>query len=842
MEINRLFPIPCFFHTGSSKKNMEALLLLLQLVLFHVCVFPVFCYWEGAVLQLFEWPYDDIATECPGLATDGWKAVQVSPVHSHRSLPPLEGIASATGETISYPWWERYQPISYNLTSRSGDVEALRRAVEKCADVGIQIIADVVLNNLAAFQCCDTDAADHFRIVPCRPEQKIYDPKARAYADAMDYIPPSDIDPVKIKDCSLLGLPDLKTASPNVRSLQRRVIRELLELGISGFRVDAAKHMWDEDLEELFGLNDCTLKAPVVRADIVARTSAGVSFPPCTDKARPRLLLEVSDPRPKAGLRYTDYSRLGQVTFFDWSERITGLTLCHRTRLAQGQHPSECPPLKYLPQYLSPPAMLPFSGRANFLAYDSALLFVTNHDNERLQFMHRPPIACKLPNAELRLGKASASPEISSRIHLGIAFSDLSSTRLSKMTLRESADTDFGDSQIQRKKHENITLLDACELDALTSYNHPNLWALANVFTLAMPYGTPRVLSSYEWSRQYIRLPDGRIEETHGWVGPPRTDVGGTQRVTCMDYDEIDTGGNPLKWQDIRSRLRGWDMTPTFHDDGLHFNCEHKLPMIGNMAGWRAELRDHVSLHNVNQYMPLHPKHGRPGVEKNLLSFGRGNDQPPWNKGWLVVNFGQEAAMRYNFDTQLPPGVYCNLALARWGSRGCGKAYALVYVDVQGRIKDMTVPEESAVILHTSAAYLSTSVMSNTGVMTLFCFHLLIPMVVLLVAHCRRMANVVVVSGPVERSARPSSLPPPVTRYNIFISGIEHQIPDKGVSVNAGGLGKVIGIMLRHHPGDMVFVFPSAGGVEYGPDWRLDPYCPTVKVTVEGTNVCTSSL
>src|SRR5881227_3521912 len=61
-------------------------------------------------VHLFEWKWSDVARECETvLGPAGFAAVQVSPPQEHSVQPP------------TYPWSERYQPVSYSIAhSRSG--------------------------------------------------------------------------------------------------------------------------------------------------------------------------------------------------------------------------------------------------------------------------------------------------------------------------------------------------------------------------------------------------------------------------------------------------------------------------------------------------------------------------------------------------------------------------------------------------------------------------------------------------------------------------------------------------------------------------------------------------
>ena len=70
------------------------------------------------IVHLFEWRWDDIAEECETvLGPLGYDAVQVSPV-----------VENALVTDPPRPWWERYQPVSYEVGNRSGSREARTRA------------------------------------------------------------------------------------------------------------------------------------------------------------------------------------------------------------------------------------------------------------------------------------------------------------------------------------------------------------------------------------------------------------------------------------------------------------------------------------------------------------------------------------------------------------------------------------------------------------------------------------------------------------------------------------------------------------------------------------------
>ena len=67
----------------------------------------------------------------------------------------------------------------------------------------------------------------------------------------------SYLDPYNVRNCYLVGLNDLDGAQSYVQDVQAKYMNDLISIGVTGFRVDAAKHMWPSDIEALQAkLND----------------------------------------------------------------------------------------------------------------------------------------------------------------------------------------------------------------------------------------------------------------------------------------------------------------------------------------------------------------------------------------------------------------------------------------------------------------------------------------------------------------------------------------------------------------------------------------------------------
>lgn len=56
-----------------------------------------------------------------------------------------------------------------------------------------------------------------------------------------------------MRNCRLAGLLDLAHDKEHVRDMVAGYMNKLLDMGVAGFRVDACKHMWPEDLKAIYG-------------------------------------------------------------------------------------------------------------------------------------------------------------------------------------------------------------------------------------------------------------------------------------------------------------------------------------------------------------------------------------------------------------------------------------------------------------------------------------------------------------------------------------------------------------------------------------------------------------
>jgi alpha-amylase len=191
-------------------------------------------------VQLFEWRWQDVATECENhLGPAGYTAVQVSPAQEH---------------VVGPEWWTRYQPVSYKIESRGGTRAEFADMVQRCKSAGVGVYADALINHMATIGSGVGVAGstyDEFEYpVPYEYDDfhhcgRYDDDLIRNYQDLWE-----------VQNCSLSHLADLDTGKPAVQTIIAAYLNDLLSLGVAGLRMDAVKHVSPEDVRGVLELVD----------------------------------------------------------------------------------------------------------------------------------------------------------------------------------------------------------------------------------------------------------------------------------------------------------------------------------------------------------------------------------------------------------------------------------------------------------------------------------------------------------------------------------------------------------------------------------------------------------
>lgn len=184
-------------------------------------------------IQLFQWNWDSIATEC----TDTLGPAGVAWV---LTSPPQEHIMGSA-------WWTAYQPVSYKVESRLGTREQFETMVATCHDAGVAVIVDAVINHMTGQDSGGTGWAGtdfgHYEYPDLYTGSDFHHCGLSDSDDITDYSSAGNV-----QNCELVNLADLATETDHVQSQVAKYLNDLRSIGVDGFRIDAAKHMPAEDV------------------------------------------------------------------------------------------------------------------------------------------------------------------------------------------------------------------------------------------------------------------------------------------------------------------------------------------------------------------------------------------------------------------------------------------------------------------------------------------------------------------------------------------------------------------------------------------------------------------
>ncbi|XP_038066138.1 alpha-amylase-like [Patiria miniata] len=292
------------------------------------------------IVHLFEWKWTDIADECERyLGPFGFGGVQISPPSEHRVI-----------RSPWRPWWERYQPVSYELTSRSGTEIQLRDMIRRCHQAGVRIYVDAVINHMARGDSGYGIAGNWYDVNTLNYPGVPYNitdfgrTNNKCKSDSGNVEDNDDVN--QVRNCRLLGLPDLDTSRDDVRAKISDYMNHLIDMGVTGFRVDAAKYIWPEDLGNILRrLNNLSTeyfpsgRRPFVYQEVIDKNGAGI----------------------RRNMTEAEYVPFGRVTEFKYGPQL-------------GEAVRGLRNLSNINNWMKSEGMLDDS---------SALVFVDNHDNQR---------------------------------------------------------------------------------------------------------------------------------------------------------------------------------------------------------------------------------------------------------------------------------------------------------------------------------------------------------------------------------------------------------------------------------------------------------------------------
>src|SRR6266511_3581422 len=202
----------------------------LTFIFFTVVLFTIFslpsiasqAHQPIAIFHAFDQRYSDDEQFVCTLAEQGYSHIQIAP--AQKSNPSPE-------------WWARYQPVDYSVIEGRGSEDDLKRLIFKAHSCNVKVVADIVFNHMANM--------DEYRDLNF-PNLSPQDFHPRCDINYNDGNRSSEI------HCWLGDLPDLDQSSDNVQRIHQAHLKKLLDLGIDGFRLDAAKHMPADKIKEVY--------------------------------------------------------------------------------------------------------------------------------------------------------------------------------------------------------------------------------------------------------------------------------------------------------------------------------------------------------------------------------------------------------------------------------------------------------------------------------------------------------------------------------------------------------------------------------------------------------------
>ena len=230
---------------------------------------------RGSIVELFGWPYEDIAEECEFLGHAGYMGVKVYSPNEHILNYDL------VENNVVNPWWYMTQTVSYKLNSRLGDKKLLKFMINTCRKYNVRVYAGIVINHMTgggndmyddhrtgnSKECIHwgprtASAGSPYWTVSDRYENNSYTGKRPVLEyPSVPYFPSDFHCKLDIKDWDdidqltngwLSGMADVNIEKDYVQQRIADYLTELQSLGMSGVSIANGKQMLPESIAKIF--------------------------------------------------------------------------------------------------------------------------------------------------------------------------------------------------------------------------------------------------------------------------------------------------------------------------------------------------------------------------------------------------------------------------------------------------------------------------------------------------------------------------------------------------------------------------------------------------------------
>ncbi len=181
----------------------------------------------SAILHCFNWSYNNIKNNLQAIKNAGYTAVQTSPVQQPKDY-------NGSWRDQRGQWWKLYQPLGFYISNNSwlGNKNELKSLCDTAESMGIKVIVDVVANHVSG-------SGPGVGAVDWNVDSYL---KNNSYIRDNNYYANNDNDRHNMTTGSI-GMPDLNTNNTDLQNRVKNFLIECINVGVDGFRFDAAKHI-----------------------------------------------------------------------------------------------------------------------------------------------------------------------------------------------------------------------------------------------------------------------------------------------------------------------------------------------------------------------------------------------------------------------------------------------------------------------------------------------------------------------------------------------------------------------------------------------------------------------
>lgn len=187
---------------------------------------------DGVIFHAWNWSYNNIKNNLEAIAEQGFTTIQTS--------PPQVAKEGTAGKTSNGSWWVFYQPAGFSIDTNSdnalGTKTQLKSMIDEAHNYGLKVIVDVVANHLGNRSNAGDLCQRAYTYEPEIANNWLFHNNGGANDGSIEAV-------VK----GAIGMPDLRTSDARVQNRVLAFLKECVDVGVDGFRFDAAKHIETPD-------------------------------------------------------------------------------------------------------------------------------------------------------------------------------------------------------------------------------------------------------------------------------------------------------------------------------------------------------------------------------------------------------------------------------------------------------------------------------------------------------------------------------------------------------------------------------------------------------------------